>query len=102
MFEMPSAAESVDLLSDSATDAARSLQRFSDGILNAAPGYKMGGAMFSAAADVGGPVQQNVTININGSGDPERLWNQLQRVMERQNFLRGATTITRAPAFAGQ
>ena len=103
MFEMPTAAESVDLLSDSATDAARSLQRFSDGILNAAPGYKMGGAMFSAAADVGGPpVQQNVTININGSGDPERLWNQLQRAMERQNFLRGATTITRAPAFAGQ
>ncbi len=102
MFEMPSAAESVDLLSDSATDAARSLQRFSDGILNAAPGYKMGGAMFSAAADVGGPpVQQNVTININGSGDPEQTWNKIKRVMERENFLRGATTIARAPAFAG-
>lgn len=113
--------ERLQSLGLAADNAATSVQKFSDAFLNLPSGYKLALSQFNATSSTGGfaggggggslsPAQSagggggggaggggggqvNVTIVSN---DAEAIWTKLQRLMQRDNFVRGGTPVARA------
>lgn len=95
-------------LADSANKAAIELEKLADSVKNAPASYKLAGAEFAAwngaaheadgggGGGGGGVETRSLVVNIN-SPDAATIWASLKDLMVRENFLRGGTSLARAP-----